>query len=174
MAAFACLLIAGRGFPASLRRASRRDLALMAALGAIVIVYQWCYLAAVERIGVSASTLIALCVPPALVALVSALLLGERLSGRGALALAGALLGTVLLVGSPTVESVPGGAMLAGVLLALGCATGVAAHALGSRFVAGRHDALVPPTVSFIVGSALFAPLAIGRGFSVDHRSPAG
>jgi DME family drug/metabolite transporter len=169
VAAVACLIIAGRGFPAALRRASRRDLALMSALGAIVIVYQWCYLAAVERIGVTATTLIALCVPPALVALVSALFLGERLSGRGAVALAGALLGTVLLIGSPTVEGVTGGAMLAGVLLALGCATGVATHALGSRFIAGRHDALVPPTVSFLVGAALFAPLAIGRGFSVEQ-----
>lgn len=169
VAAVACLIIGGRGFPASLRRASRRDLALMAVLGAVVIVYQWCYLAAVERIGVTATTLISLCVPPALVALVSALFLGERLSGRGALALAGALLGTVLLIGSPTVEGVPGGAMLAGVLLALGCATGVATHALGSRFIAGRHDALVPPTVSFVVGAALFAPLALGRGVSVEQ-----
>lgn len=169
VAAIACLVMSGPGFLASLRRASRRDLALMVILGAVVIVYQWCYLAAVERIGVSASTLIALCVPPALVALVSVLFLGERLSGRGALALTGALLGTVLLVGSPTVEGVPDGALLAGVLLALGCAAGVAAHALGSRFIAGRHDALVPPTVSFAVGAVLFAPLAIGRGISLEQ-----
>jgi DME family drug/metabolite transporter len=169
VAAVACLAIAGRGFRVSLRRASRSDLAVMAALGAVVIVYQWCYLAAVSRIGVSASTLISLCVPPALVALVSVLFLGERLSGQGALAFAGALVGTVLLVGSPAVAEVPGGTMLVGVLLALGCAAGLAAHALGSRFIAGRHDALLPPTVSFAVGTALFAPLAIGRGFSVDQ-----
>jgi DME family drug/metabolite transporter len=169
VAAITCLLIVGRSFPDSLRRASRRDLALMAALGAIVIVYQWCYLAAIERIGVSATTLISLCVPPALVALVSALFLGERLSWRGGLALGGALLGTMLLVGSPSVEGVQGGAMLIGVLLALGCASGVAAHALGSRFVAGRHDVLVPPTINFVVGTTLFAPLAIGQGFSLHQ-----
>jgi DME family drug/metabolite transporter len=169
VAAIACLVIAGQGVRSSLRRVSRPDLALMAALGAVVILYQWCYLAAVERIGVSASTLIALCVPPALVALVSVLMFGERLSRSAVLALAGALLGTVLLVGSPTVEGVPGGAMLIGVLLALGCAGGMAAHALGSRAIAGRHDALLPPTVNFTVGATLFAPLAIGRGFSVDQ-----
>src|SRR5689334_15745071 len=52
VAAVACLVIAGRGVRSSLRGVSRPDLALMAALGALVILYQWCYLAAVERIGV--------------------------------------------------------------------------------------------------------------------------
>ncbi len=168
VASVTCLAIAGPTLRAGLRRSSRRDLGLMVLLGIIIIVYQWCYLAAVDRIGVTTATLISLCVPPALVALVSALFLGESLSRLGVLALAGALVGTALLVGSPPVVA-DGGVMLAGVLFALGCAAGVAAHALGSRRIAGRHDALLPLAIAFPAGAVAFAPFAIGHGFSLDQ-----
>jgi DME family drug/metabolite transporter len=168
VASAACLLIAGPGLRAGLRRSSRRDLALMVGLGVILIAYQWCYLAAIDRIGVATATLIALCVPPAIVALLSALFLGEALSGTGMLALIGSLLGTAMLVGSPPVAA-EGGAMLAGVLLALGSAAGIAAHALGSRRIAGRHDALLPLAVAFPAGAVVFAPIALGRGVSLDQ-----
>ena len=168
VASAACLAIAGPGLRRGLRRSSRRDLALMVLLGAILIAYQWCYLAAIDRIGVATATLIALCVPPAIVALISALFLGETLSGTGLLALAGSLLGTAMLVGSPPVAA-EGGAMLAGVLLALGSAAGIAAHALGSRRIAGRHDALLPLAIAFPAGAVVFAPIALGRGFSLDQ-----
>lgn len=168
VASATCLAIAGPTLRAGIRRSSRRDLGMMVLLGVIIIVYQWCYLAAVDRIGVTTATLISLCVPPALVALVSALFLGESLSGLGVLALAGALLGTAMLVGSPPVVA-EGGVMLAGVLFALGCAAGVAAHALGSRRIAGRHDALLPLAIAFPAGAVAFAPVAIGHGFSLDQ-----
>ncbi len=168
VASATCLAIAGPTLRAGIRRSSRRDLGLMVLLGVIIIVYQWCYLAAVDRIGVTTATLISLCVPPALVALVSALFLGESLSRLGVLALTGALLGTAMLVGSPPVVA-EGGVMLAGVLFALGCAAGVAAHALGSRRIAGRHDALLPLAIAFPAGAVAFAPVAIGHGFSLDQ-----
>jgi drug/metabolite transporter, DME family len=168
VASATCLVIAGPTLRAGIQRSSRSDLGLMILLGIIIIVYQWCYLAAVDRIGVTTATLISLCVPPALVALVSAVFLGEALSRFGMLALAGALLGTAMLVGSPPVVA-EGGVMLAGVLFALGCAAGVAAHALGSRRIAGRHDALLPLAIAFPAGAVFFAPVAIGHGFSLDQ-----
>ncbi len=120
VASVACLAIAGPGLARGLRRSSRRDLALMVLLGIVLIVYQWCYLAAIDRLGVAVATLIALCVPPALVALVSALFLGEALTRTLVLALAGSLLGTALLVGAPTpVAGAGSDAVLIGVLLAL-------------------------------------------------------
>ena len=89
-------LTMGRG----LLRSSRRDLAIMVLLGLMLILYQWLYLAAVDRLGVSAATLVSLCAPPVLVAIASAAFLGERPTPRLALALVGALVGTVLLVAS--------------------------------------------------------------------------
>jgi DME family drug/metabolite transporter len=168
VASVTCLIIAGPTLRTGLRRSSRRDLGLMILLGIVVIFYQWCYLAAIDRIGVATATLIALCVPPALVALVSALFLGEALSGMGLVALGGALLGTGMLVGSPAVVA-EGGVFLAGVLFALGCAVGIAAHGLGSRRIAGRHDALLPLAIAFPAGAVVFAPIAIGHGFSLDQ-----
>lgn len=168
VASATCLAIAGPTLRAGLQRASRRDLGLMVLLGVIIVFYQWSYLAAVDRIGVATATLISLCVPPALVALLSALFFGEALSRTGVVALAGALVGTGLLVGSPPVAA-EGGVFLAGVLFALGSAAGIAAHALGSRRIAGRHDALLPLAVAFPAGAVAFAPIALSRGLSFDQ-----
>ena len=168
VASVTCLAIAGPTLRDGLRKSSRRDLALMVLLGIIIVFYQWSYLAAVDRIGVATATLIALCVPPALVALLSALFLGESLSRMGLVALLGALLGTAMLVGSPSVVA-EGGVFLAGVLFALGSAAGIAAHALGSRRIAGRHDALLPLAIAFPTGAVVFAPIALSRGLSFDQ-----
>ncbi|MDP9355435.1 MAG: EamA family transporter, partial [Chloroflexota bacterium] len=81
-----------------LLRSSRQDLAIMVFLGLMLILYQWFYLAAVDRLGVSAATLVLVCVPPVLVAVVSAAFLRELPSPRLALALVVALVGTALLV----------------------------------------------------------------------------
>src|SRR6476469_4636888 len=86
VAAPVCLALGWSALGRDLFRAPRRDLGLMALLGVIVIFYQWAYLAAIDRIGVTPATLIALCVPPALVALASTLVLGEAMDWRLALA----------------------------------------------------------------------------------------
>lgn len=169
VAAAVCLALAGRGFWADLRRSSRRDRWLMAAIGIALLLSQWCYIAAVERIGVTAATPIALCVPPVLVAVVSALAFGEALTGRLLLALAGALLGTVLLIDGPAGAASPDEGLLPGVLLALAAATAIAAHTLGSGRLAGRHGALLPPAVGFMVAVLAAAALALGRGVSLNQ-----
>ena len=155
----------GRG----LFRASRGDLGLMTVLGGVMLVYQWCYLAAVDRLGVAAATLVALCVPPVIVALVSTLFLGEAMTPTLGAALAGAMLGVALLVGAPAAAGRPG-ALLAGVLLALASAAGIAGHMLGSRRLAGRHPPIRALAVSFAAGTVLFAPVALLHG--VELRQP--
>ncbi|MFM9108350.1 MAG: DMT family transporter [Chloroflexota bacterium] len=171
VAAAACIALAGPGLGRGIRAASRRDLALMAGLGVLLIVYQWCYLAAIDRLGIAPATLIALCVPPVLVAAVSVLFLGERMTPLLLACLLGALAGTALLVGAPAGggEARDGDVLLAGVLFGLGSAVGVAAHALGSRRIAGAHDALLPLAIGFPAGTAIFAPAAFGHGFSWDQ-----
>lgn len=161
------LLLARRVLGADLFRASWRDRAIMVLLGVVLIVYQWLYLAAVDRLGVSSATLISLCVPPALVAAASAALFGERLNERTIAALVGALTGTALLVGWHGRGSGRGGSTVAGVALALGCAAGIAGHVLGSRSLAGRHHALRPLAIGFPSGVVVFAPLLSGHAITL-------
>lgn len=171
VAAVTCIVLAGPALRRGVSNATRRDLGLMTLLGVVLIGYQWCYLASIDRIGIAPATLISLCVPPVLVAVVSALFLGERMTPQLLASLAGAMIGTILLVGAPPSGSGErdGGVLMAGVLLGLGSAAGVAAHALGSRKIAGAHDALLPLAIGFPAGTLAFAPVALGRGFSLDQ-----
>lgn len=112
------------------------------------------------------ATLISLCGSPVIVAVVSSLMLRESLSRPVVLALAGAIAGTVLLVGTP--ETDQSGNVALGILLAVACATGIAMHTLGSRRIASRVHPLLPLAVGFPVGAVLFAPVALSRGISLD------
>jgi DME family drug/metabolite transporter len=145
---------------------SRQDLATMLGLGVLLILYQWLYLAAIEQIGVSASTLISLCGSPVIVAVLSAAVLHERLSRAQLVALAGALIGTGLLIGKP--PQVAGGNGALGVFFAVSCALGIAVHAMGSRRVAGRVHPLVVLSIGFTVGATVFAPVVFARGLTLD------
>lgn len=148
---------------------SRRDLLGMIGLGIALIFYQWAYLAAVEQIGVTTTTLISLCGAPVIVAILSAVVLHEKLSQPQLLALVGALIGTGLLIGRPT--EMEGGNGTLGVLYALGCALGIAVHAMGSRRVAGRVHPLVVLSIGFSVGAIALAPLVVARGLH-PHADP--
>jgi drug/metabolite transporter, DME family len=163
-----CLALGWRAHGGDLLRAGRRDLALMAFLGVVLIVYQWLYLAAVERLGVSAATLISLCGSPVVIAIVSVALLDEPLTGRTAGALVGALAGTALVVGWDSGASAGEGSALLGTLLAIGSAGGIAAHALVSRRLAGRQPTWRPLAIGFPAGAIAFVPIAAGSGLTFD------
>ena len=152
-----------------LLRFSRPDLLRMIGLGIALILYQWLYLAAIEQIGVTATTLISLCGAPVIVAILSVLVLKEPLSRPQLIALVGALIGTGLLIGRP--PEMEGGSGTHGVLYALGCALGIALHAMGSRSVAGRIHPLVVLAIGFSVGAIVLAPFVFARGFH-PHADP--
>ena len=162
-----CVALAWSALGRRLFRTARRDLAIMVLLGVLLIVYQWLYLAAVARLGVSVATLIALCLPPVLVAAASAAFLGEPLTTRLIVALMGALVGTALLIGRPADPAASSGATAWGVLLALACAGGLAIHLLASRLLAGRQHPLRPLAIGFPVGAIVFLPVVAGRGISL-------
>ena len=157
-----CILAVWLSGGRKLLRFSNRDLLGMIGLGIALVLYQWLYLAGVEQIGVTTTTLISLCGAPVIVTVLSVLLLHERLSRSQWVALGGALLGASLLIGRPTVME--GGSGMLGVLFALGCAFGMAVHAMGSRRVAGRVDALVVLAIGFSSGAIVLAPLVMLRG----------
>jgi drug/metabolite transporter, DME family len=153
-------------------RIRRRDLAIMAVIGVVMAIYQVAFVAAVGRVGVTVATLITLCTVPVIVALLSSVLLGERLTRRVLMALAIAVAGAVLLVGAPSAEQA-GSSPLIGALLALLSALGYASMTLFGRLLAGRYHPLQPITVGVGVSGLVLLPVALATGFVVEY-SPAG
>lgn len=150
---------------------ARRDLFFMIILGGAMAQYQVCYFAAIARVGVAIAVLITLCTAPVMVALFSAVMLRERLSGPVWLALGAALLGTLLLIlsgGGTNVAIVPG-QTLVGVLLALASALGYSTIALCTRTLAGRYHPLQPITVGFAAGALMLLPFALASGLVVSY-----
>jgi uncharacterized membrane protein len=90
----------------------RRDVPIIALLGAMLAIYQLCYFAAIPRVGVAIATLITLCSAPVIVALSSVIFLKERLGRNVITALVMAVVGTFLLVGF---QGVSGGRIFSGV-----------------------------------------------------------
>jgi len=161
------MLAAWIALGSDLFKARRRDFWFMLGLGVVLIVYQWLYLASIDRIGVSAATLISLCGAPVIVAVVSTVVLHESLAGPVGLALVGAIAGTILLIGRP--DSGGSATTIMGVLLAVGCAAGIAGHVLGLRSIAHRVHPLQPLAIGFPVGAVIFAPITLSRGVSFDQ-----
>lgn len=161
-----CVYMAWRALGRDLLEISRRDFGIMALLGAMLIVYQYLYLEAILKIGISAATLISLCGAPVLVVLASTIFLHEPLTGRISLALTGAMLGTAFIVGWQTgADDSPRNTVL-GVLFAIGSALGVATHVFVSRLIAGNHHAWRPLAIGFPAGALVFLPVVLIRGMS--------
>jgi DME family drug/metabolite transporter len=150
-------------------RVARRDGALMLLLGVTIALYQVCYFGAIARVGVAIAVLVTLCTAPVIVALLSLWLFREKLTSKLMLALAFALLGTVLLVGIQP-NSAGGQANTAiGVLLALLSAFGYAVVTLCSRLIAGRYHPLQSLTIGFGTGALILLPFALLNGFVLSY-----
>ena len=147
-----------------------RDLGFMALMGGAMALYQVCYFAAIARVGVAVAVLITLCTAPVMVALLSAVLLRERLSRPVLLALCAALLGTGLLImgGGGDVAIVPGQTLI-GVLLALASAFGYTIITLCSRALAGRYHPLQPIAIGFVAGALFLLPFALAAGLTLTY-----
>lgn len=165
--AFAAPALGLAAWPAvgrKLWRLPRRDLAIMAAMGGLLALYQVCYFAAIPRLGVALAVIVTICSAPVLVALLAAGLLRERFTVRTGLALLTAVLGTVLLAGlQPAGVTVPGQTGI-GLALALGSALGYAGLTLCSRSLAGRYHPLHPITIAFAAGALSLLPWALAGG----------
>ncbi|NJP52153.1 EamA family transporter [Streptomyces sp. SBST2-5] len=161
------LLRARTAGPEPLRRRALRA----AATGAGLAVFQTAYFAAVSATGLAVATVVTLGAGPVLIALGARALLGERLGGTGAAAVAGALLGLVVLVlggGEATVDAW-------GVLLALLSAAGYSAMTLLTRWWGrdGRTDASGTTVDAFAVTSVLLLPFAAAEGLLPHAEDPA-
>ncbi|MGA5169754.1 MULTISPECIES: DMT family transporter [Streptomyces] len=137
--------------------------------GTGLALFQSAYFAAVEATGLAVATVVTLGAGPVLIALGARLTMGERLGRGGAVAVAGALAGLVVLVlGGGGVAVRP-----AGVALAVLSAAGYAGITLLTRWLGrdgGGGDALATSTWAFAVGAVGLLPMAASEGL-VPHTA---
>lgn len=169
------LLVSWRSFGLRLFRLKRRDFGVVVVMGATQALYQACYSAAIPLAGVTISTLVALCAAPVIVALLSPLITGEHLTPTILVALVGTLIGTVLLVVTPThsgtagISSVMAGISFFGVLLAFLAACGYALFVLCGRLVSNTYHPLQINTLAFTIGALILLFLSPSTGLKLAY-----
>lgn len=131
-------------------------------LGIAMALYQLFYFSAVASAGVAIATLVTICTAPLIVALLSRLVLGERLTRRIVLALALGLTGTGFLVGVPSEVGADRAAVLRGAALACGSALSYAVFTLCSRKLAPDHHPFTLIAIGFGAGALVLLPFAAG------------
>ncbi|MBK1873632.1 EamA family transporter [Marinobacter sp. 1-3A] len=146
----------------SLRHLSLKSLAPLAALGLFQAIYQGSYLLAVNLTGAGIATLIALCLPPVLVALLAAPLLGEKPSLITIMALITAVIGTFMLVISDMDTS--GTLRLAGILMALLAALVYTGFTLTSRYSSTGTPVFTTAFICFFTAALILLPLVLLSG----------
>jgi DME family drug/metabolite transporter len=146
-----------------------RDLLRLTLVGAMLAFYQVCYFAAIAQTGVVLATLVTLCTAPVLVGMIGVALTRERLPRSTIVALGSALAGTALLMVGPPETAPHAAATVAGVVLALGSATGYAVMAVISRALAARYHPLQVTGLGFVAGAALLLPLALAGGLAIRY-----
>lgn len=134
----------------------RRSALFFLSLGVTQAGYQGLYFVAVARLGVTPATLIALCSAPVLITVFAAILLAERVRVLSWAAGPISALGTVFLVGGPSLDKGPSGDFW-GYAAAFGAALSYASFALASRRLARHYhpfqlvalDSELEPSFSF-------------------------
>ncbi|WP_341582524.1 EamA family transporter [Marinobacter metalliresistant] len=148
----------------SLRSLPPGTLLPLAALGLFQAFYQGSYLLAVDLTGAGIATLIALCLPPVLIALLAAPLLGEKPGLLTVLSLIAAIAGTAMLVLSDMDTS--GTLRLAGILMALLAAVVYTGFTLTSRYSSAGTPVFTTAFICFFTAALILLPVvAISGGF---------
>ena len=136
----------------------------MAALGLFQAFYQGSYLLAVDLTGAGIATLISLCLPPVLVAILAAPLLGEKPNLLTVIAALAAIAGTGMLVVSDM--DTAGSLRLAGILMALLAAAVYTGFTLTSRYNSAGTPVFTTAFICFATAALLLLPVvAFSGGF---------
>ncbi|MGH7391459.1 MAG: DMT family transporter [Candidatus Rokuibacteriota bacterium] len=153
----AALLLGGAGVVARPLTVARADRARCVAAGVCMAVFQVAYFTAVTLAGIAVAALVAICSAPLMIAGLAALLLGERVTGRVAVALVLGVAGTAVLVAGP-IEGPPPARFAAGVLLALAAGLAYALYAVVTKASLARSAPLPLTAVTFAVAAAFLLP----------------
>lgn len=142
-----------------LQQLNLKSLAPLAALGLFQAIYQGSYLMAVDMTGAGIATLIALCLPPVLVAILAAPLLGEKPSLLTIMALITAVIGTAMLVLSDMDTS--GSLRLAGILMALLAALVYTGFTMTSRYSSTGTPIFTTAFICFFTAALMLLPVVV-------------
>lgn len=162
-----CLLAAAwlaRARPGPRPALARADWLTLGVVGGAMAAYQLFYFSAVTLTGVAVAALLAICSAPILIALLAALVLGERLTAVVRLALALAVAGTALLVVGPRGLGEIAGRFGAGALLALGAGLSYAVYAVGTKRLLARVPPLPLAAATFGLAAVLISPALVAAG----------
>jgi DME family drug/metabolite transporter len=142
---------------------ARREFPLYALLGVAMASYQACYFSAVTLTGVAVAALLAICSAPLLIAILAALVLGERPPPMVRLSLGMAVAGTALLTVGPRGLGQISGHFGLGSLLALGAGASYAAYTVTAKGVLSRVPPLTVSAMTFTLAAVFLAPALLGE-----------
>jgi DME family drug/metabolite transporter len=145
-------------------RVRRRDFLIMCASGTLLSISHAGYFASIQYAGVTISTLLTMCISPLVVTCVSVLLKLETLTRRIVVALVGALVGAVLLVGLQSPDGAPDHLLL-GAFYSVIAAVCYACAVVGNRFVAADYHPVQVTTINFSVGTLVLLAINLAAGF---------
>jgi DME family drug/metabolite transporter len=152
---------------------ARADVVPCIAMGACMAVFQAGYFTAVILVGIALTALIAICAAPLMIAVLARVVLDERLSGRGVLALAIGVTGTGLLIIGPREAADVGPRFAVGVVLALAAGASYAVYVVIAKVSVVRTPPLPLATTTFLFGAVWLAPALFWADASV-HQLAAG
>ena len=159
------LLFLPAGDKAALR-VEKKDIWLFAANGlASILFFTLCYAAAIRETKIAAAAAL-LYTAPAIVLLLSALLFGEKLTGRKSVCVLLSVLGCALVSGLGS-----GGAALTprGLLLGLGAGLGYALYSIFSRLIQQRgYSTYTNVFWTFLIAAAGYLAIALAEGSAVQ------
>jgi len=155
----------GKSLPgSSLRTLGIRAFLPLTAMGLFQAFYQGSYLLAVDLTGAGIATLISLCLPPVLVAILAAPLLGEKPGLLTIVSAVAAILGTGMLVISDM--DTAGTLRLAGILMALLAAAVYTGFTLTSRYSSAGTPVFTTAFICFFTAALILLPVvALSGGF---------
>ena len=158
LAAVVLAILARRHGPLTI---ARKEVVPCIAMGATMAVFQAGYFSAVVLVGVALTALIAICSAPLIIAVLARIVLDERLSSLGMVALAVGVTGTAMLVGGT--NAIAGARSYAlGVMLALTAGTAYATYVVIAKTSVARSAPLPVATWTFAAGTLWLAPVLIG------------
>lgn len=147
---------------------SRRDLALMMLTGVLSATSQSMYFAAIPLTGVAVATLLAICIAPVVVTVLTTILNRQRPDNFTLIAVALALAGTALLVLGSQAASIQSVSLI-GVLFGIGAACTYAGIVVIGRYLADRSHPLQVTGIAFSTGAVVLILLSNFVGFAGSY-----
>lgn len=154
----AALLVLGARLAAGSLAIARADVWRCLGMGACMAAYQATYFTAVTLTGIAVAALIAICSAPLIIAALSPVALGERLTRRVLGALGLGVVGAALLVAEPPGGAPVPGRFAAGVLLALGAGLAYALYVVFAKASLVRSRPLPLTALTFAGAAVLLTP----------------